>query len=94
MKGDHRSIFRADAVRRYVQSQQRAVLPRFVCPRTFLYLWILLGLLLLTGGLVTWFARGPLFVGAADARPAVFSQMQRPSPPWPPPISQPAEDCG
>jgi hypothetical protein len=69
-------------------------LPRFVCPRTFLYLWILLGLLLLAGGFVTWFARGPLFVGAANTRPAVFSRLQRPSPPWPPPpISLPAEDC-
>lgn len=92
MKSDHRSIFRADAVRRYVQSQQRTILPRFVCPRTFLYLWILLGLLLLTGGLVTWFARGPLFAGEANTRPGVFSRLQRPSP-LGPSIRQPAQAC-
>ena len=46
-----RPIFRADAVQRYIQSHQKSILPRFVCPRTFLYLWILLGLLLLAGSL-------------------------------------------
>jgi hypothetical protein len=94
MEGNHRPIFRADAVRRYIQSQQRAVLPRLICPSTFLYLWILLGLLLLAASLVTWLARGPLFVGEANARPGMLSGLQRPSPLWRPPISQPAEDCG
>jgi hypothetical protein len=53
MRANVRPIFRADAVRRYIQSQQKAVLPRFICPRTFLCLWILLGLLFLAGGIVT-----------------------------------------
>jgi hypothetical protein len=47
-----RSIFRADAVRRYIQNQHKTVLPRLVCPHTFLYVWILLVLLFLAGGLV------------------------------------------
>jgi hypothetical protein len=54
----HHSIFRREALRRYAQDQSKAALPRFVCPRTFLCLWILLGLLLLAGGYVTWVARG------------------------------------
>jgi hypothetical protein len=49
----HRPIFRTDAVRRYMQNQQKPVLPRFVYPRALLYLWILLGLLFLAGGFVS-----------------------------------------
>jgi hypothetical protein len=49
-----RPIFRADAVRRYVQDQQKTVLPRFVCSRAFLYLWMLLGFLLLAGIFASW----------------------------------------
>jgi hypothetical protein len=60
IQGAHRSIFRTDAIRRYAQDQSKAVLPRFVCPRTFLCLWILLGLLFLAGSYVTWVARGLL----------------------------------
>jgi len=61
--GVQRSIFRRDAIRRYAQAQGKAVLPRFVCPRTFLCLWMLLGLLFLAGSYVTWVARG-LLLGA------------------------------
>ena len=93
MKNAHH-IFRTDAVRRYIEGQQRAVLPRLVCPRTFLYLWILLGLLLLAGGLMTWFAHGPLLVDKANTRLGVLSRLERPSPPWPPSTSQPEEDRG
>jgi hypothetical protein len=53
MASGNRLIFRAEAVRRYIQNQQKAVLPQFFCPRAFLYLWLLLGLLLLGAGLVT-----------------------------------------
>jgi hypothetical protein len=60
IQGTHRSIFRTDAIRRYAQDQSKAILPRFVCPRTFLYLWILLGLLLLGATYVVWVARGPV----------------------------------
>jgi hypothetical protein len=52
-----RAIFRTEAVRRYIHNQQEAVLPRFLCPRSFLYLWIFLGLLFVAGGFVTWLAR-------------------------------------
>jgi hypothetical protein len=60
-----RSIFRTEAVRRYFQDQQEAVLPQFLCPRTFLYLWIFLVLLLVAGCFVTWRARGLLLAPPA-----------------------------
>lgn len=94
MKSNHHPIFRADAVRRYIQSQQRAVLPRLICPRTFLYLWVLLALLLLAASLVTWLARRPLLTAEANTKPGVLSRLPRPSPLWRPPTSQPEENCG
>jgi hypothetical protein len=60
MTGPQRAIFRTEAVRRYMNNQQETVLPRFLCPRSFLYLWIFLGLLLLAGGFITWLERGLL----------------------------------
>jgi hypothetical protein len=73
IQGAHRSIFRRDAIRRYAQAQDKAVLPRFVCPRTFLCLWILLGLLFLAGSYVTWVAHG-LLLGVHTVRtPAIRS---------------------
>lgn len=38
-----RSIFRDEAVRRYVESQEKSVLPP-LSPKTFFYLWSLVGL--------------------------------------------------
>lgn len=90
MKNNH-PIFRADAVRRYLEGQHRAVLPRLVCPRTFLYLWILLALLLLAGGLMTWFASGPQLMGEANTKPEVLSRLACRSP-LSPPMSQPTEN--
>lgn len=74
-----RSIFRARAVRRYAETQQKTVLPQFICPRAFLYLWILLGVLLLAGGLVTWLARGSLWgpVAPFSPRPTTRATMGR-----------------
>ena len=56
----NRSIFRADAVRRHMQGRERSVLPRFISPRTFICLWVLLGLFL-ASGLVAWLTRVPVF---------------------------------
>jgi hypothetical protein len=55
-----RSIFRADAARRYLQRQEEAILPRFISPHTFVCLWILAGLLV-AGGFVVWLARMPVY---------------------------------
>lgn len=60
MKDSRRSIFRDDAVRRYVESREKTVLPRLVSPRTFIYLWFLLGLLGF-GAIAAWFARVPMY---------------------------------
>ena len=49
MKDANRPIFRAEAVRRYIQNSEQAVLPRFVSPGIFLGLWLFLGLLTLGG---------------------------------------------
>jgi len=55
------SIFRPDAVRRYRESRQQSVLPRLVCPRSFLYLWIFLGILI-AAGMVMWFETGGILL--------------------------------
>jgi hypothetical protein len=57
----NRPIFRAQAARRYLQRQEETILPRFISPRIFVYLWILAGLLV-AGGLVVWLARLPVYV--------------------------------
>jgi hypothetical protein len=64
MDSKHHSIFRTDAIRRYVASREEAVLPRWVSPRTFLYLWFLLGLLLVSS-LAAWFAKVPVYVSGS-----------------------------
>ncbi len=50
--GTRRSIYRADAVLRYGRGREKSVLPRFVCPGTMTWLWIFLGLLMVSGLLV------------------------------------------
>jgi len=53
------SIFRANALRNYMQGREETVLPRFVAPRVFNYLWLLLSLLALSTG-VAWHSRYPV----------------------------------
>lgn len=76
MKTKNTQIFRADAIRRYVEQQQKAVLPRFLCPRTFVYLWILLVLLLLSGVVITRLFQGSLFTAEARTGSVVLAQSQ------------------
>jgi hypothetical protein len=52
MNDAKRSIFREEALRRYAEGKDRPVLPRFVSPRAFAWLWTLLGLLLIAGAAV------------------------------------------
>lgn len=61
MRDEGRGIFRADAVRHYMQRREKSVLPKLTPPRTFVYL---LGLfaLLLTSLLLAYFARVPAYV--------------------------------
>jgi len=60
VNGTPPSIFRPAAVRHYARSQAETVPPRFVSPRTFLILWILLTLLMVSS-LSAWFARVPVY---------------------------------
>jgi hypothetical protein len=58
MNDAQHGIFRADAFERFARTREGSVLPRFVAPPTFGFLWSLLGLLLgllLLGGSVAWF---------------------------------------
>lgn len=64
MKYLYRSIFREEAIRRYVESKEKAVLPRLVSPQTFAYLWFLLGLLSVSS-LVAWFTRVPVYTSGS-----------------------------
>ncbi len=64
---DSHTIFRVVAVQRYRQRREQAVLPRAIAPRTFVCLWLLLGLLAAGGILacltpVPTYASGPAIV--------------------------------
>ena len=60
MKDTNVSIFRAAALQHYMQSREKAALPRIISPRTFVFLWVLFGLLL-GSGLVAWLTRVPVY---------------------------------
>lgn len=66
MKYSHRSIFREEAIRRYIQGKEKAILPRLVSPRTFIYLWFLLGMLTVSS-VVAWFTRIPVYTSGSAA---------------------------
>lgn len=55
-----RSIFRASAWERYQRRAEKEVLPRLIGPRSWLFLWIMLGLLVASGGLA-WISRVPVY---------------------------------
>jgi hypothetical protein len=55
-----RAIFREDAIRRYIESREKAVLPRLVSPQIFSYLWVLLGLIAASSA-IAWFAKIPIY---------------------------------
>ncbi len=51
---EHRSIFRSEARQRYVENQQKIMLPRLLSTRFFLFLWIA-GFLIMAAGLIITF---------------------------------------
>jgi hypothetical protein len=55
------SIFRKEAVEKYLQNREKTILPRFVAPPVFLFCWCLLAIFLCTG-LLTWFGEVPVYV--------------------------------
>jgi hypothetical protein len=58
-----RSIFRERAIQHYAQSRNKDVLPRFVSPPVFLFLWMVLGLWLILGWLA-WSIHTPIYISA------------------------------
>lgn len=57
------TIFRTEAIQRYTQSREQAVLPRFIRPRTLLLMWIMILLLLISASL-SWFVQIPIYIEA------------------------------
>jgi hypothetical protein len=60
MPEPQRSIFREEAVRRYLHGRDESVFPRFVSPRSIAFLWVLLALLAAGGG-IAWWAKVPVY---------------------------------
>ncbi len=61
IKASKDSIFRREAVEKYLQNREKSVLPRFMAPPVFLFFWCLLAIFLCTG-LLTWFGQVPVYV--------------------------------
>jgi hypothetical protein len=58
-----RPVFRDEAVRRYIESKQAGVLPVFVSPPVFAFVWVIVGILL-SGGLFAWAVKVPQYTPA------------------------------
>jgi hypothetical protein len=59
MRVTERSIFRSEALRHYIQNQEKVVLPRLASPRVFVYFWILALVLMMAGSIIAFW---PLIV--------------------------------
>jgi hypothetical protein len=64
MTNFHHSIFRAQAIKHYIQGQEKDILPCLVSPPMFVFCWILLGLLL-SAGCIAWWGKIPLYVAGS-----------------------------
>jgi hypothetical protein len=69
-------IFRKNAVKHYMQSRDKDTLPRFISLPIALFLWILLGLLLVVG-LLAWYEQIPAY---ATGKGVVLSSQYAPHP--------------
>jgi hypothetical protein len=64
MTGPSRPIFRTRALNHYIRKRDKDILPEFVSPPVFLFLWILFGLLLIAG-LLAWWTEVPIYVAGS-----------------------------
>jgi hypothetical protein len=64
MTASKRTIFRDKALPHYEQSRNKTVLPRYVSPPVFVFLWVLLGLLAIAG-VAAWLGQVPTYVAAS-----------------------------
>jgi hypothetical protein len=58
-----RPIFRDEAIKHYMQSREKSVLPRFVSPPTFILLWIFFALCLISG-VLAWDIQVPTYLSS------------------------------
>jgi len=76
-----RPIFRDAAIKYYMQSREKCILPRFVSPPVFILLWIFFALCI-TAGILAWNIQVPLYISGAgfvtgpDQPAAITSQGQ------------------
>jgi hypothetical protein len=82
MKTIQHSIFREDAVRRYLDVKEKTVLPWLVRPRIFLFLWIMLGLIA-AAGFVAWFTPVPVYASGPAVALDCSAGAGRPLQDWP-----------
>ena len=57
------NIFRSQALERYMNRHEKTIFPKLIAPRTFVYLWLIVGLLSI-GGLCALFADMPVYASA------------------------------
>lgn len=61
MQAPHHPIFRDRALKHYMQSQRKDVLPHFSSIPVAIFLWVLLGLLIATG-FMAWYIQIPVYL--------------------------------
>jgi len=64
MTASKRTIFRHKALQQYEQSRNKTVLPRYVSPPVFVFLWVLLALLVISG-VAAWLGQVPTYVAGS-----------------------------
>jgi hypothetical protein len=62
------SIFREEALQRYIRSREKSILPRFTAPPILLFFWCLLVIFLL-GGAFSWFEQVPVYATGGGVVP-------------------------
>jgi hypothetical protein len=60
----NRSLFREHALQHYMNMSENDLLPRIISPPIFLFIWILLGVIMISGFLA-WMERVPVFVNSS-----------------------------
>lgn len=78
MAPTQRPLFREQALQKYMQKQDKDVLPRFIAPPLFLFAWILL-LLGICACLLAWGTGIPIFVDGEGIVPAKTNTNKNPT---------------
>lgn len=76
MLNEKSAIFRSEALRRYMSRNEKTIFPKNIAPRTFVFLWLVVGLLLCVG-LCALFADIPMY---ASARALVVEENRNQEP--------------